>query len=129
MAIREKDLLPIWNAQRSQRIASQLAPTILLAAVLALGAIGKISYKSPLDIKAFAVALVAAGGIFSVTAMLASVSDSRALTRAMREVSDVSQLGLSISKKSGNLAFVGFLYTLLGLFNMAVLALYLFKKP
>ena len=129
MAIREKDLLPIWNAQRSQRIASQLAPTILLAAVLALGAIGKISYKSPLDIKAFAVALVAAGGIFSVTAMLASVSDSRALTRAMREVSDVSQLGLSISKKSGNLAFVGFLYTVLGLFNMAVLALYLFKKP
>ena len=128
MAIREKDLLPIWNAQRSQRIASQLAPTILLAAVLALGAIGKISYKSPLDIKAFAVALVAAGGIFSVTAMLASVSDSRALTRAMREVSDVSQLGLSISKKSGNLAFVGFLYSVLGLFNMAVLALYLFKK-
>ena len=128
LAIREKDLLPIWNAQRSQRIASQLAPTILLAAVLALGATGKLSYKSPLDIKAFAVGLVAAGGIFSVTAMLASVSDSRALTRAMREVSDVSQLGLSISKKSGNLAFVGFLYSVLGLFNMAVLALYLFKK-
>ncbi len=129
MAIREKDLLPIWNAQRSQRIASQLAPTILLAAVLALGATGKLSYKSPLDIKAFAVGLVAAGGIFSVTGMLASISDSRALTRAMRETIDVSQLGMSISESSGTLAFGAFLYVLLGLFNMAVLALYLFKKP
>ena len=97
--------------------------------MLALGATGKLSYKSPLDIKAFAVGLVAAGGIFSVSGMLASISDSRALTRAIREVTDVSQLGLSIAKKSGYLAFTGFLYSILGLFNMAVLALYLFKKP
>lgn len=129
MAIREKDLLPIWNAQRSQRVASQLAPTILLAVVLALGATGKLSYKSPLDIKAFVVGLVAAGGIFSVTGMLASISDSRALTRAMRGVTEVSQLGLAITKRSGYLAFIGFLYVILGLFNMTVLALYLFKKP
>lgn len=129
MAIREKDLLPIWNAQRSQRVASQLAPTILLAVVLTLGATGKLSYKSPLDIKAFAVGLVAAGGIFSVTGMLASISDGRALTRAMREAPDISQLGLAITKKSGYLGFVGFLYVLLSMFNMAVLALYLFKKP
>ena len=129
MAIREKDLLPIWNALRSQRVASQLAPTILLAVVLALGTTGKLSYKSPLDIKAFAVGLVAAGGIFSVTAMLASISDSRALTRALREAPDISQLGLAITKKSGYLGFVGFLYVILSMFNMTVLALYLFKKP
>ena len=129
MTIREKDLLQVWNGQRSQRIASQLAPAILLAAVLALTATGKLNYKSPLYVKAFAIGLVAAGGIFSVSGMLASITDSRALTRAMREANDVSQLGVSITKSSGMLAFTGFLYVVLGLFNMAVLALYLFKRP
>jgi hypothetical protein len=100
--MREKDLLQIWNGQRSQRINSQLGPKILLAVVLILVATGKLNYKSPLDIKAFATGLVAADGVFSVTAMLASIRDSRALTRAMREASDISQLGLSVVKNSGN---------------------------
>jgi len=129
VTIREKDLLQIWNGQRSQRISSQLAPTILLAAVLALTATGKLTYKSPLDIKAFAIGLVAAGGIFSVSGMLASINDSRALTRAMREANDVSKLGMSISGNAGLLSFTGFLYVLLGIFNMTVLVLFLFKRP
>jgi len=129
VTIREKDLLQIWNGQRSQRISSQLAPTILLAAVLALTATGKLTYKSPLDIKAFAIGLVAAGGIFSVSGMLASINDSRALTRAMREANEVSQLGMSISGNAGLLSFTGFLYVLLGIFNMTVLVLFLFKRP
>jgi hypothetical protein len=129
MTMKEKDLVQIWNGQRSQRISSQLAPTILLAVVLALTTTGKLNYKSPLDVKAFATGLVVAGGVFSVTAMLSSIEDSRALTRAMREVNDVSQLGMSITKKSGNLAFIAFLYMALSLFNLTVLCFYLFKKP
>jgi hypothetical protein len=126
--MREKDLLQIWNGQRSQRINSQLAPTILLAVILILVAMGKLNYKSPLDIKAFATGLVVAGGVFSVSGMLASIRDSRALTRAMREATDISQLGLSVVKNSGNLLFTGFLYVALSLFNLTVLAIYLFKK-
>eukprot|EP01037_Dinobryon_pediforme_P001284 gene1283-1299_t len=127
--MREKDLLQIWNGQRSQRISSQLGPTILLAVILILVATGKLNYKSPLDIKAFAIGLVAAGGVFSLTAMLASIRDSRALTRAMREASDISQIGLSVTRNSGTLLFTGFLYVALSLFNFTVLAIYLFKKP
>lgn len=127
--MREKDLLQIWNGQRSQRISSQLAPTILLVVILALTTTGKLNYKSPLDVKAFATGLVVAGGVFSVSGMLSSIRDSMALTRAMREVNDVSQLGLSITKNSGNLAFTGFLFVALSLFNLTVLCLYLFKKP
>ncbi len=129
MTMREKDLLLLWNGQRSQRINSQLAPTILLAATLALIATGKLDYKSPVDIKAFAIGLVAAGGVFSVSGMLASIRDSMALTRAMREANDVSQLGLSVAKNSTNLFFTGFLFVALSLFNFAVLVLYLYKKP
>ncbi|MEI6294662.1 MAG: hypothetical protein WCO95_01240 [Actinomycetes bacterium] len=128
MAIREKDLLQIWNGQRSQRITSQLAPTILLAAVLALTTTGKLNYKSPVDLKAFAVGLVAAGGVFSVSGMLASIRDSRALARTMHEVDDISQLGLSVAKNSSNLLALGLFFILLSLFNFVVLCLFLFKK-
>ena len=127
--MREKELLQIWNSQRSQRIASQLSPVILLATVLVLITTGELTYKSPVDIRAFATGLVAAGGIFSISGILASLRDSMALTRAMKEASDVSQLGISVSKNSGNLLFMGFLFVLVSIFNMTVLALYLFKKP
>ena len=126
MAMREKDLLQLWESQRSQRITSQLAPTILLAAVLALITTGEITSKSPLDIKAFAIGLVAAGGVFSVGSMLASLRDSSVLTRAMKEVNDVSQLGISVSKSSWTLLITGFFYIALSAFNMTILVLYLF---
>ena len=129
MAIREKDLLQVWNGQRSQRINSQLGPTILLAAILALVATGKLTYRSPIDVKAFAIGLVAAGGAFSLSGMLASIKDSIALTRAMREVSDISQLGLSVTKNSGNLILTGFIFVALSSFNFIALALFLYKKP
>ena len=127
--MREKDLLQVWNSQRSQRISSQLAPTILLAATLALIATGKLTYKSPVDVKAFAIGLVAAGGTFSLTGMLASIKDSLALTRAMREVNDLSQLGVSVLKNSGNLSLTAVLFVALSLFNFVALALFLYKKP
>lgn len=128
MAMREKDLLQLWESQRSQRITSQLAPTILLAAVLALITTGEITSKSPLDIKAFAIGLVAAGGVFSVGSMLASLRDSTVLTRAMKEVNDVSQLGITVSKSSWTLLITGFFYIALSAFNMTILVLYLFGK-
>lgn len=128
MAMREKDLLQLWESQRSQRITSQLAPTILLAAVLALITTGEITSKSPLDIKAFAIGLVAAGGVFSVGSMLASLRDSTVLTRAMKEVNDVSQLGISVSKSSWTLLITGFFYIALSAFNMTILVLYLLGK-
>ena len=127
--MREKELLQIWNSQRSQRIASQISPVILLATVLALVTTGELTYKSPLDIRAFATGLVVAGGIFSISGILASLRDSMALTRAMKEATDVSQLGISVSKNSGNLFLMGFLSVVLSLFNVTVLALYLFRKP
>jgi len=127
--MREKDLLLLWNGQRSQRISSQLAPTILLAATLALVATGKLTYRSPVDVKAFAIGLVAAGGVFSLSGMLASIKDSLALTRALREVNDVSQLGVSVLKNSGNLSLTGVLFVALSLFNFVALALFLYKRP
>ena len=129
MVMREKDLLQVWNSQRSQRISSQLAPTILLAATLALVATGKLTYKSPVDVKAFAVGLVAAGGAFSLSGMLASIKDSLALTRAMREVNDLSQLGVSVLKNSGNLSLTAVLFVALSLFNFVALVLFLYKRP
>ncbi len=126
--MREKELLQIWNSQRSQRIASQLSPVILLATVLILIATGTLTYESPLDVRAFAIGIVAAGGVFSISGSLASLRDGMALTRAMKEATDVSQLGISVSKNSGNLLFMGFFFVAFSIFNVTVLALYLFRK-
>lgn len=129
MAIKERDLLRNWNTQRSQVISSQLAPTILLAVILILTTTGKLNYNTPLDIKALAMGLVVAGGVFSMSGILGSFRDSRALTRAIHEVDEVSQLGLSVARSSSNLAFSRFLFVALSLFNLTVLSLFLFKKP
>ena len=129
MDIKEKDLLQVWNGQRAQRISSQLAPTILLAVVLILTSTGKLNYASPLGVKAFATGLVLAGGVFSVTQMLASVQDSMALIRAIREVKDISHLGIGVAKSSNYVALTGFFFVALSLFNFVVLAIFLYKKP
>ena len=39
----EKELINIWNQQRVIRVKSQLAPTVLLSAVLALAATGNLN--------------------------------------------------------------------------------------
>ena len=39
----ENELISIWNQQRAIRVKSQLAPTVLLSAVLALAATGNLN--------------------------------------------------------------------------------------
>jgi len=68
----EKELINIWNQQRVIRVKSQLAPTVLLSAVLALAATGNLNNNTDSTLKLFVIGLVASGGVFSVTAMLAA---------------------------------------------------------
>jgi len=70
----EKELVSIWNQQRVIRVKSQLAPTVLLSAVLALAATGNLNKNTDSTLKLFVIGLVASGGVFSVTAMLASAT-------------------------------------------------------
>jgi len=121
----EKELISIWNQQRSIRVKSQLAPTILLSVVLALAATGNLTQSSNSTLKLFVIGLVASGGVFSVTAMVAAIRDSLAVIDALEDIKSLSPIGKAIKSSADQLKVVGALYMAMSAFNFAVLVIYL----
>jgi len=123
----ENNLINSWNQQRSIRVKSQLAPTILLSAVLALCATGAITSDSDQYLKLFLVGLVASGGVFSVTAMVAAVRDSLSVIDALKALKSVSALSSSIIKSASQLKALALLFMAMSTFNFVALLLYLYS--
>lgn len=122
----ESELVAIWNQQRAIRVKSQLAPTVLLSAVLALAATGNLSNSSDSMLKLFVVGLVASGGVFSVSAMVAAIRDSLSVIDSLKALKSVSPLGKSIKKSADQLKALGVLFMLMSCFNFVVLLSYLY---
>ena len=123
----ENNLINSLNQQRSIRVKSQLAPTILLSAVLALCATGAITSDSDQYLKLFLVGLVASGGVFSVTAMVAAVRDSLSVIDALKALKSVSALSSSIIKSASQLKALALLFMAMSTFNFVALLLYLYS--
>jgi hypothetical protein len=121
----ENELIAIWNQQRAIRVKSQLAPTILLSAVLALAATGNLTKNSDSTLKLFVIGLVASGGVFSVSAMVAAIRDSLGVIDALKGIKSISPLGKSIKKSSDQLKILGGLFMAMSAFNFVVLLRYL----
>ena len=121
----EKELINIWNQQRAIRVKSQLAPTVLLSAVLALAATGNLNNNTDSTLKLFVIGLVASGGVFSVTAMLAAIEDSLSVVKALKKLKSVSAVGASIIGSAARLKILGGLFVLMISFNFVVLLAYL----
>lgn len=122
----EKALISTWNLQRGIRVKSQLAPTLLLSAVLALAATNNLSASSDQNLKLFVVGLVASGGVFSVTAMLAAIKEGLAVISALRQIKAVSPLGKSILGAASSLKIIAALFVLMSSFNFVILLAYLY---
>ena len=123
----ENNLINSWNQQRAIRVKSQLAPTILLSAVLALCATGAITSDSDQYLKLFLVGLVASGGVFSVTAMVAAVRDSLSVIDSLKALKSLTPAGQSIIKTGSQLKVLAALFTAMSTFNFVVLLLYLYS--
>ncbi len=121
----ENELITIWNQQRAIRVKSQLAPTVLLSVVLALAATGNLTTNSDSTLKLFVIGLVASGGVFSVSAMVAAIRDSLAVIDALKSIKSISPLGKSIKKSSDQLKVLGGLFMVMSAFNFIVLLRYL----
>jgi len=121
----ENELITIWNQQRAIRVKSQLAPTVLLSAVLALAATGNLSSTSDSTLKLFVIGLVASGGVFSVSAMVAAIRDSLAVIDSLNALKSISHLGNSIKKSADQLKALGVLFIAMSGFNFVVLLSYL----
>ena len=121
----ENELISIWNQQRAIRVKSQLAPTVLLSAVLALAATGNLNSTSDSTLKLFVIGLVASGGVFSVSAMVAAIRDSLAVIDSLKALKSLSPLGKSIKKSADQLKALGVLFIAMSAFNFIVLLRYL----
>jgi hypothetical protein len=121
----ENELISTWNQQRAIRVKSQLAPTLLLSAVLALAATGNLSSTSDSTLKLFVIGLVASGGVFSVSAMVAAIRDSLAVIDSLKALKSISPLGKSIKKSADQLKALGVLFIAMSGFNFIVLLSYL----
>jgi hypothetical protein len=121
----ENELVAIWNQQRAIRVKSQLAPTILLSVVLALAATGNLTKNSDSNLKLFVIGLVASGGVFSVSAMVAAIRDSLAVIDSLKSLKSLSPLGKSIKKSADQLKVLGVLFMAMSAFNFIVLLRYL----
>jgi len=121
----ENELISIWNQQRAIRVKSQLAPTVLLSAVLALAATGNLDKYSDSNLKLFVIGLVASGGVFSVSAMVAAIRDSLAVIDSLKALKSLSPLGKSIKKSADQLKALGVLFIAMSAFNFIVLLRYL----
>ena len=121
----ENELISIWNQQRAIRVKSQLAPTVLLSVVLALAATGNLDKYSDSTLKLFVIGLVASGGVFSVSAMVAAIRDSLAVIDSLKALKSVSPLGKSIKKSADQLKALGVLFIAMSGFNFIVLLTYL----
>ena len=126
-AMDENNLINSWNQQRAIRVKSQLAPTVLLSAVLALCATGAITSDSDQYLKLFLVGLVASGGVFSVTAMVAAVRDSLSVIDSLKALKSVSALSSSIMKSGSQLKALALLFMAMSTFNFVALLLYLYS--
>jgi hypothetical protein len=123
----ENNLINTWNQLRAIRVKSQLAPTVLLSAVLALCATGAITSDSDQYLKLFLVGLVASGGVFSVTAMVAAVRDSLYVIDSLKALKSVSALSSPIIKSGSQLKALALLFMAMSTFNFVLLLLYLYS--
>ena len=123
----EKELISVWNLQRGIRVKSQLAPTILLSSVLALIATKNLNSDSDQFLKLFVIGLVASGGVFSVTAMLAAIKEGLSVISALRKVKSLSPLGASIMGAGSSLKIIAGLFVVMSLFNFVILLAYLYR--
>ena len=121
----ENELITIWNQQRAIRVKSQLAPTVLLSAVLALAATGNLNKYTDSTLKLFVIGLVASGGVFSVSAMVAAIRDSLAVIDSLKALKSLSPLGKSVKKSADKLKALGVLFMAMSAFNFIVLLSYL----
>ena len=123
----EKELIRNWNELRAVRVKAQLAPTLLLAVILALGATGHLDKSTPTGLRLFAMGLVLTSGIFSAISILGANRDAQWVIDALKELKGLSILGENLKKSGPSIFAANIAYIVLPLFNLVVLWIYLYR--
>ena len=123
----EKDLIKLWNGMRSQIITAQMAPALVLTALVALASFDKFDAASDAT-KFLAVGVAAITGILSMMSQYAAVREGQAVLVDLKNVKSKSELGKQIAG-SGDLlkisagAIIGFGFAVFALVVWSILGI------
>lgn len=121
----ENSLIKLWNQLRLQIIQAQVAPALVLIAIVALAAIG--SFETANDgAKYLAIGVAAVTGILAIISQYAAVREGEALIVDLRKMEKKSALAEKIAESRGlvslsGIAIVGFGIAIFALVVWAVL--------
>ena len=91
----EKALLEIWNQKRTQIITAQMAPTLVLIAILVVSALGYFATASD-SAKILAIGVAAATGILAVISQYAAIREAKALIADLNKLDNPSALAKKV---------------------------------
>jgi len=98
----EKDLISLWNDKRSQIIAAQMQPVLVLIAAFVLATLGYFD-KATDSAKYFALVVIAITGILTTINQYAAIREGEAICD---ELSKIAKSGALAKKIAGSKNFV-----------------------
>lgn len=121
----ELALLKLWNQKRTQIIQAQIAPALVLIAVMVLSALG-IFEKANDAAKYLALGVAAVTGILSIITQYATIREAEVLIVDLKRIKDSSELAKKIADSRGlvsltAIAIVGMGIAIFALVTWAVL--------
>ena len=121
----EKALIRQWNEMRSQIITSQVAPALVLIAILVVAAYDKFDTASD-SAKFLALGVAAVTGFLATISQYAAIREREALLLDLRKIDKPSALADKIAESRGLLslsaiAIIGFDIAMFALVTWAIL--------
>jgi len=119
----EKTLLALWNDKRSQIISAQMAPSLVLIAVLVVASLGFFA-DAPDAAKYLAIGVAAATGILAVISQYAAIREAKALVADINKVDQPSTLAKKVADSDAflSLTAVAIIVLSLGIFGLVLWA-------
>ena len=119
----ENRLVEIWNVKRTQVINAQMAPTLVLIAVLVLAALGYFD-SAPNNVKYLAIGVSAATGILALISQYATIREAQRLVVDLGNLERSSELSKKIAASGSFLSLVALALVLIsiGIFALVVWA-------
>jgi hypothetical protein len=99
----EKSLLELWHKSRTQIIHAQVAPALVLIAIMVLAAFNKFDTANDAT-KYLALGVAAATGILAIISQYAAVREGEALLVDLRKLTKKSALAEKIADSRGLLS-------------------------
>lgn len=96
----ELTLLKLWNQKRTQIIQAQVAPALVLIAVMVLAALGIFDEAND-SAKYLALGVTAVTGILSIITQYAAIREAEVLIVDLKRIKDSSELAKKIADSRG----------------------------